>query len=321
MSIKENIKLEILKRLEGSDSIDNLTKEYGVSRSSIYQWRNDNVPKSADNFNISAREIYLLRKEIESLRQTVKIYEATQCVKSMPLSQKLEAMKKVEKQFTHASLCKTLDVKKGTFLNHLYRKVEVTQLQQSDEIYKAKLLELFNLTEERFGSKKLCALMKNEGYTCSHKRVMRLMKELNIKCKRTVRAKNIVIPQKSKNPELKNKLKRDFYPIEPNKVWVSDFSQFNVDYSQKYYICIILDLFSRKVIGFSVANHLRTDLLVHTLDQSLNERKPVLNKLMFHSDQGCQYTDFGFRDYKSINPFQHPALHMITQSLNPFFLV
>lgn len=70
MSIKENIKLEILKRLEGSDSIDNLTKEYGVSRSSIYQWRNDNVPKSADNFNISAREIYLLRKEIESLRQT-----------------------------------------------------------------------------------------------------------------------------------------------------------------------------------------------------------------------------------------------------------
>ncbi|MCR0334806.1 hypothetical protein [[Clostridium] innocuum] len=115
MSIKENIKLEILKRLEGGDPIDNLTKEYGVSRSSIYQWRSDNIPKSVDNFNISAREIYLLRKEVESLRQIVKIYDATQCVKSMPLSHKLEAMKKVEKQFTHASLCKTLDVKKEPF--------------------------------------------------------------------------------------------------------------------------------------------------------------------------------------------------------------
>lgn len=138
--------------------------------------------------------------------------------------------------------------------------------------------------------------MKNEGYNCSHKRVMRLMKELDIKCKRSVRANNIVIPQKSKNPEFKNKLKRNFYPAEPNKVWFSDFSQFNVDYTHKYYICIILDLFSRKVVGFAVADHMRTDLLIHTLDKALEERRPVLNELMFHSDQGCQYTDTGFRN-------------------------
>ena len=81
MSIKENTNLEILKRLEGGEPIDNLTKEYGVSRSSIYQWRSDNAPKSVDNFNISAREIYLLRKEVEYLRQTIKIYDATKCVK------------------------------------------------------------------------------------------------------------------------------------------------------------------------------------------------------------------------------------------------
>lgn len=295
MSIKENIKLEILKRLEGGDSIDNLTKEYGVSRSSIYQWRNDNVPKSVDNFNISAREIYLLRKEIKSLRQTVKIYEATQCVKSMPLSQKLEAMRKVEKQFTHASLCKTLGVKKGTFLNHLYRKVETTQIQQTDEIYKIKLLELFNLTEGKLGAKKLSALMKNEGYLCSEKRVSRLMKELDIKCARAKRANRITIPRKGCNPTLKDLLKRDFYPEHPNRVWVSDFSQFNVDYEQKYYICVIIDLFSRKVISYSIANHLRTELLVHTFDKAIEIRHPYYEKLIFHSDQGCQFTEFDFR--------------------------
>ena len=269
MSIKENIKLEILKRLEGGEPIDNWTKEYGVSRSSIYQWRSDNAPKSVDNFNISAREIYLLRKEVESLRQTIKIYDATQCVKSMPLSQKLEAMKKVEKQFTHASLCKTLDVKKGTFLNHLYRKVEISQIQQTDEIYKIKLLELFSLTEGKLGAKKLSALMKNEGYLCCEKRVSRLMKELDIKCTRTKRANRITIPRKGSNPALKDLLKRDFYPEHPNRVWVSDFSQFNVDYEQKYYICVIIDLFSRKVISYSIANHLRTELLVHTFDQAI----------------------------------------------------
>ena len=295
MSIKENIKLEILKRLEGGEPIDNLTKEYGVSRSSIYQWRSDNAPKSVDNFNISAREIYLLRKEVESLRQPIKISYATPCVKSMPLSQKLEAMKKVEKQFTHASLCKTLDVKKGTFLNHLYRKVEISQIQQTDEIYKIKLLELFSLTEGKLGAKKLSALMKNEGYLCCEKRVSRLMKELDIKCTRTKRANRITIPRKGSNPALKDLLKRDFYPEHPNRVWVSDFSQFNVDYEQKYYICVIIDLFSRKVISYSIANHLRTELLVHTFDQAIEIRQPYYEELIFHSDQGCQLTEFDFR--------------------------
>ena len=290
MSIKENIKLEILKRLEGGEPIDNLTKEYGVSRSSIYQWRSDNAPKSVDNFNISAREIYLLRKEVESLRQTIKIYDATQCVKSMPLSQKLEAMKKVEKQFTHASLCKTLDVKKGTFLNHLYRKVEISQIQQTDEIYKIKLLELFSLTEGKLGAKKLSALMKNEGYLCCEKRVSRLMKELDIKCTRTKRANRITIPRKGSNPALKDLLKRDFYPEHPNRVWVSDFSQFNVDYEQKYYICVIIDLFSRKVISYSIANHLRTELLVHTFDQAIEIRQPYYEELIFHSDYAEEKT-------------------------------
>ena len=295
MSIKESIKLEILKRLEGGDNINSLINEYGVGRSSIYQWRNDYKPKFIDNFNISAREIYLLRKEVESLRQTVNIYDETQCVKSSPLSQKLEAMKLVEKKFSHISLCKTLNVKKGTFLNHLYRKIEVTQIQQSDEIYKIKLLELFNLTEGKLGAKKLSALMKNEGYICSEKRVLRLMKELDIKCTRTKRANKITIPRKGCDPTLKDLLKRDFYPEHPNRVWVSDFSQFNIDYEQKYYICVIIDLFSRKVISYSIANHLRTELLVHTFDQAIEIRQPYYEELIFHSYQGCQFTEFDFR--------------------------
>ena len=295
MSIKESVKSEILKRLEGGENIDTLTNEFGVSRSSIYQWRSNSTTKPIDNFNISAREIYLLRKEVESLRQTVMIYDKTQCVKSSSLPQKLEAMKKIEKEFSHISLCKTLDVKKGTFLNHLYRKVEITQIQQDDEIYKIKLLELFDLTDGRLGARKLSALMKNEGYRCSEKRVLRLMKELDIKCNRTKRANRITIPRKGCDPMLRDLLKRDFSPKQPNKVWVSDFSQFNVDYEQKYYICVIIDLFSRKVVSYSIANHLRTELLVHTFDQAVVVRKPNFEELTFHSDQGCQFTEFDFR--------------------------
>lgn len=63
MSIKESIKLEILKRLEGSENIGNLIKEYGVSKSSIYQWRSDYTPKSVDNFNISVKRFIYFEKK------------------------------------------------------------------------------------------------------------------------------------------------------------------------------------------------------------------------------------------------------------------
>lgn len=73
MYIKEETKLEIIKRLEGGDTIKDLVNEYEISKTTIYQLKKDNEPKSIDNFNMSAREIYLLRKEVEALRQTIKI--------------------------------------------------------------------------------------------------------------------------------------------------------------------------------------------------------------------------------------------------------
>ncbi|MEF9961295.1 MAG: hypothetical protein RSA87_04070 [Malacoplasma sp.] len=92
--------------MERGENIKKLVEEYSVSRSSIYHWRSENNPQPISNFNISAREIYLLRKEVETLRQTVQIYDETQCVESSLLSEKLEAMKKDESKFTHKALCK-----------------------------------------------------------------------------------------------------------------------------------------------------------------------------------------------------------------------
>lgn len=148
---------------------------------------------------------------------------------------------------------------------------------------------------------------------------------MEIKCIRAIRSNKIVIPRKGINPAFKDLLKRDFYPKQPNRVWVCNFSQFNVDYKQKYYICVIIDLFSRKVISYSVANHLKTDLLVHTLDKALEIRDPIANKLIFHSDLGTQFTESGFREKLKIlhinSPFPLLAHLMITLLLSLSSLV
>lgn len=294
MSVNEKIKQEIVKLLKGGTPIKEIRGKYNISKSSIYNWQKQYESQPLDNFNISPRELYLLKKETEYLKNVVAIYDRAKCVKTSPLPVKLKAMTSLESEFSHALLCKTLDVKKGTFLNHLYRKVEETQVQKEDEIYKLRILELYNLHNGRLGTIKISELLRQEGFNCSQKRISRLMKELELKATRTVRAKKITIPQKNNNPDLKNILKRKFYPTTPNKAWVCDFSQFNIDYRQKYFICIIMDLFSRKVISFSIANKCTTDLLEYTFDKAYEKRKPKKDELIFHSDQGAQFLEFLF---------------------------
>lgn len=79
----------------------------------------------------------------------------------------------------------------------------------------------------------------------------------------------------------------------PNKVWVSDITTVHVNY-QPYYLCTVLDLFSRKVVGYSVGNHQETSLIELAFNNAIDERKSEIG-LIFHSDQDMQYTSYKFR--------------------------
>lgn len=91
-----------------------------------------------------------------------------------------------------------------------------------------------------------------------------------------------------------NILKQNFSIQKPNLVWVSDITYIKV--SGKFvYLCVIIDLFSRKVISYYVSNKADTELLIKTLISAVKKRKPVYS-LIFHSDHGCQYTSKEFRE-------------------------
>ncbi len=92
---------------------------------------------------------------------------------------------------------------------------------------------------------------------------------------------------------LKNNLKQQFDQSEPNKVWVSDITYVKVG-TQYYYICVVLDLFSRKLISYGMSDTIDTILTMNTFNSAYDMRgKP--EGLMLHSDQGVQYTSYVFR--------------------------
>jgi transposase InsO family protein len=91
----------------------------------------------------------------------------------------------------------------------------------------------------------------------------------------------------------KNKLKRQFNASAPNAIWVSDITKFKVK-GIYYHVCVVIDLYSRKVVGFKISPNASTQIVTSSFRMAFNNRG-CPKELLFHSDQGCQYTSRAFR--------------------------
>jgi len=123
------------------------------------------------------------------------------------------------------------------------------------------------------------------------KRVARLMREHGLQGihRRRWQGTTRRDPQASPAPDL---VGRSFTPADPDRLWVADISQQRTGEGWLY-LAVILDAFSRRVVGWSMADHLRTELVLDALDMAISQRQPAPG-LICHSDHGCQYTSFAY---------------------------
>jgi putative transposase len=123
------------------------------------------------------------------------------------------------------------------------------------------------------------------------KRVARLMREHGLQGihRRRWQGTTRRDPQASPAPDL---VERSFTPAGPDRLWVADITQQRTGEGWLY-LAVILDAFSRRVVGWSMADHLRTELVLDALDMAISQRQPAPG-LVCHSDHGCQYTSFAY---------------------------
>jgi transposase InsO family protein len=153
--------------------------------------------------------------------------------------------------------------------------------------------EIFEKSRQSFGARKIRAKLMEQGYTISERRTLRLMKELDI----SPSTKHL-LPNSANDREYKyypNKLKRKFITDAPNRAWVSDTTYVRVG-SDAYYLCIVIELFSRKVLSYSVSKDNDVFLVMQVFVEAFTLRKEP-QELIFHSDQGSQYTAFEFKRF------------------------
>lgn len=146
----------------------------------------------------------------------------------------------------------------------------------------------------RYGSPRITKELQYMGIKCSENRVARLMKKIGLKVH--FKAKYRVTTESNhKLPVSPNLLKRNFFTENPNTIWVSDITYI---YTQEgwLYLCVILDLYSRKVVGWSTSNRINSALIIDAFLSAVMLRNPPRG-LVFHSDRGIQYASKRFRKY------------------------
>jgi len=285
----EGERAHIVALYQNGTAAPELCTEYGMSRSSLYGWikQYSVVPAKSK----SAREIYLLEKEVERLRIINEILVNCGCSNTAPLQEKLQAIERLKDQYSIHALCSALDVNRATFYNYLLRRPEKTLIQQQDEVLKPIILEIFEKSGRRFGARKIRAKLMENDYIVSERRIIRLMKEMELSSKAPRRYPNAANDREYKY--YPNKLKRQFLQEAPNLVWVSDITYVRVG-EVFYYLCIVIDLFSRKVLSYVISPCIDTELVTAAFEKAFIDRHQPQG-LMFHSDQGAQYMAYEFR--------------------------
>ena len=156
-----------------------------------------------------------------------------------------------------------------------------------------RIREIHQRSRQTYGSPRVHAELRTLGTRCSRKRVARLMRDAGLRgCMRGRRRGTTRRGQRAMPAQ--DLVKRDFQATETNKVWVADITY--VATGEGFlYLAFILDVHSRRIVGWAMESHLRTELVVDALQMAVWRRKPAPG-LIHHSDQGVQYTALSFSE-------------------------
>jgi len=204
---------------------------------------------------------------------------------------KYQFIENIKNEFDISLICPLMGVKRSSYYAWKKRPESIRK-RENMELLKV-IKKIYENNRELYGSPRIHSELKDLGFNCGKNRVAKIMKSNGIisKIKKKYRYKSKI----SNDLHIKeNIINRAFNASEPNKLWVSDITYIPTKEGWLY-LCIILDLYSRKVIGYSMDKSMKTDLVLKALNMSFINR-PDFSNLIFHSDRGVQYTSSVFKE-------------------------
>ena len=190
-----------------------------------------------------------------------------------------------------AQMCRVLQVSRSGF--YAWEARQPSQRDVTDRLLAAEIEAIWECSARTYGAPRVHAWLHRQGYRVARKRVARIMREhgwsgqIGRVRMRTTRRDNHAAPA----PDL---VARNFTPEAPDRLWAGDVTYLRTGQGWLY-LATVIDLYSRRVIGWALADHLRAELVCDALSMAVATRGNRVDGVVFHSDRGCQYTSRQFR--------------------------
>ncbi len=186
-------------------------------------------------------------------------------------------------------LCRVMKVSKSAYYAWCARPGQLITEHELSLYRQAKAL--FKASRHSLGSRELSKKLHETGYEISRYRTIKLMKKLNLKVKQRI-AYKVTTKRKHSDKVANNLLNQNFNPLASDEIWAGDITYLKTAEGWMY-LAIVMDLYSRRIVGWQIEKHMTTDLISKALIKAVNLRQPKAG-LVFHSDRGSQYTSKHF---------------------------
>lgn len=191
-------------------------------------------------------------------------------------------------------MCRVLGVSRSGFYE--WRSRISKPVPPDDTPTRDAIKRIFRQSRGTYGNRSMRNALAKEGIHIGKKRIRRMMAELGLVALPLKPNPYTALNEAGENRVCKHRLSRNFTVKRPNRVWTGDIT-YIWTHSGWVYLAIVLDLHSRRVVGWAVSTNPDTALVIAALAMAVSTRPYRRWRIMFHSDQGCQYTSQAFREY------------------------
>ncbi|MCZ0080676.1 IS3 family transposase [Klebsiella michiganensis] len=290
----EEFKTEAVKQVvDRGYSVASVATRLDITTHSLYAWIKKYGPDSSTNKEQSdaQAEIRRLQKELKRVTDERDIFKKSRGVLRKAVRLRYAFIRDNSCCWPVRLLCRALDVHPSGFYAWLQQ--PHSQRHQADLRLTGQIKQFWLESGCVYGFRKIHLDLRDSGQQCGVNRVWRLMKRVGIKAQvgyRSPRARkgeaSIVSP---------NRLQRQFNPDAPDERWVTDITYIRT-HEGWLYLAVVVDLFSRKIIGWSMQSRMTKDIVLNALLMAVWRRNPE-KQVLVHSDQGSQYTSHEWQSF------------------------
>ncbi|WP_338976287.1 IS3 family transposase [Spiroplasma endosymbiont of Monopis laevigella] len=280
-SYSDEFKKQIVALYQSGKSVSCLVKEYNVTRAATYNWikqfTNSGSFKTKDNLSDLEKQLIQANKELKHLRMEIDILKQAALI----IGKKVEIIANNKSKYKIRTMCHFLKLSKSTYYFNLKKKNKI-----QNNIYEQAVISAFKENKEVYGTRRLKVILANQEIYLSRRKIKEIMNKHNLISKYTkLSFKNY--HNKVNDSQITNLVNRNFNNRIKNEVIVSDLTYVQVN-GKWNYICLLIDLFNREIIGHSVGVKKDASLVYQAFMQSNHCLKDIE---IFHTDRGNEFNN------------------------------